>query len=437
MPGSSEDAAPERGPIAQLLREAREAASLSQEELAEATGYSRGYISLIETGDRIPSESFARRALTVLPIEPGPLLTLLGKLPRDPRRRLAHSGPKPQQQQLNITSLQFVPLLRDEARKVESRSEPISHQQVEWRKEIATNFLLPQADQTLSDGDRTESPPSTMEVRLDSATMHLSTAGVDVLCVKDQINTDRLADVAAWQVQSYRDRLTQLAGLPSYVREGQYIFSVYVIQDAHHLPWTFSRIRSALAILAGPLLVWATSDSETFSGPFSGSDDLELRGLSEARRLEDQLLREGVTERLTDALGLVEFGVPEIALGVAGWGAIAYAAMSPAYAQLQRSGTKGAGGTNRSYADEDVQSLIELEIRLQALWRLTHAALNDRVPITKSLVHDINLWRWELVAAPVWESVVDERMRNAAIVTSKIQDIVENLIAHADARGII
>ncbi|RJQ37515.1 XRE family transcriptional regulator [Candidatus Parcubacteria bacterium] len=57
----------ERQAFGGRIREAREAGSLSQAELARVVGVTAPYISQIETGSRIPSDTIIKKIATALP----------------------------------------------------------------------------------------------------------------------------------------------------------------------------------------------------------------------------------------------------------------------------------------------------------------------------------------------------------------------------------
>ena len=57
-----------------LIRAAREAAKLTQTELAERAGYDQSGISLIERGTREPSQPVLRRLARALKVKPGELV---------------------------------------------------------------------------------------------------------------------------------------------------------------------------------------------------------------------------------------------------------------------------------------------------------------------------------------------------------------------------
>lgn len=432
MPGKSSKSSLAANTLVDLLKEARERASLSQEQVASLTGYSRGYISLVETGDRLPSESFIRRAIHALPVDSSEVLEIYAAVAKESGRRLSPSGISPKQQTLTITSVQFIPMLRGGASQ-SLEADAIAFDPGDraiWGVEEPDQLRQTDGSFRLGGGNRESNDKAAMTAIEGPAALHVGPAGVDVLCVTDHLETSTITDVIEWQVRSYQERLSLCGRLfPAYNSKNQYIFSVYVIEDAHQLPWTFARLRSALSILSGPLLVWSTAQSEHF--PVAADEGSDFVGYNEALRLEDQLLNEGVTNRQEEALGLVEFGIPEIVFGVVGWGAITYAAMSPSYAGLELNGVK------RSHSDNDVKSLIDLEIELQSLWRLAHAAANGLIAISPSLISYLDVSRWRIGEPAAWESVVDERMRNAAVVTSKIHDKVNGLIALSKAQGVI
>lgn len=57
------------------VKTAREAAGLTQEELAKETELTQGYISQIERGERIPSIKTLRKISAVLGVHPASLLS--------------------------------------------------------------------------------------------------------------------------------------------------------------------------------------------------------------------------------------------------------------------------------------------------------------------------------------------------------------------------
>lgn len=379
----------------ELRRWREEELRYSQQELAEAVGYSRTYIGQIERAEKLPELLFIEKTSDVLPV-PERLRTLYDAASQEQtvdqhrshlRRRLDLDANEVEVfSSLVATSHQIIPL---------------------WCKALYEHVM----ENGLA-SVRLGSPPSEFKRLTVDSSIDLfgSPFGSVIVCKSDEVEFSSIAELASWQrsehdrvLDQIHDQLIDTLGISCDHASGRYrtdyVFSFYFVAS---LPvHTQTEKENAISLLSTPTML--------IPAPTGEITELSSDEMQRARAVERSVLRSGVSSS-----GMVQFGMTATSIGCASWDALAYMPLSETRALRS-------------------DAIVNLEVRLQALWSYCHHILSngqlefleDPMDLSQSFVMSCLS---DLALPGATETMQYCLMREAIVKTSRIEEMVNHAV---------
>ncbi|MFE0267877.1 helix-turn-helix domain-containing protein [Nocardiopsis alba] len=243
-------------------------------------------------------------------------------------------------------------------------------------------------------------------------TLYVLACGVALFHLEQERTPDNLTALALWRYRSYAKDLPwaeatikELLGHPEQdPPTAEYVLSLYYLHDG---PWGGKQLDSALRLLSTPSVL---VDRHTPNDPHPLDPTVET-----------EMLDQGF-----DHQGIVEFGIPEIAIGHAAWSGVAYHVQAPERAL-------------------PLNDLLACEVAVQALWCFCR-----HVEVLMEQGHDPVMpepygWRFlrsahsRLTTARARETAQHRFMREAIVATSGITErlrIAQDALKDSTYKGI-